>query len=168
MINMPHVEHFQPLPWTAAHSIELSIIVPTFNECANVSELIVRLKTCLAHTSWEVIFVDDDSPDGTARLLRDIGAQDLRVRCLQRIGRRGLSSAVIEGLLASSAPYVAVMDADLQHNEKLLAPMLDILKKGDTDVVIGSRYVEGGGLGQWDRTRAGLSRFAVCLSHMVL
>src|SRR5271170_5423233 len=99
---------------------ELSIIVPTFNERENVAALTERLKECLRNCSfWEVVFVDDDSPDGTAELIRELASQDVRVRCIRRIGRRGLASACIEGMLASSAQYLAVIDADLQHDEKL-------------------------------------------------
>lgn len=93
---------------------------------------------------WEVLFVDDDSPDGTAALVRAIGANDSRVRCIRRIARRGLSSAVIEGALASSAAYVAVMDGDLQHDEARLPAMLTILRAGAADLVVGSRHVAGG------------------------
>jgi len=142
---------------------ELSIIVPTFNERENVVELIDRLSQCLEHRSWEIVFVDDDSPDGTADLVRQIAVDDCRVRCLQRIGRRGLSSACIEGMLATSAPYLAVIDADLQHDERLLPKMLDTLKQGEADIVVGSRYAPGGDIGEWDAGRARISRLATRL-----
>lgn len=125
-------------------SPELSIIVPTYNERENIIELVERLKECLSGLSWEVIFVDDDSPDGTADNVRQIARHDARVRCIHRIGRRGLSSACIEGMLASTAPYLAVMDADLQHDERLLPKMLSALKREGPDIVVGSRYVTGG------------------------
>ena len=147
---------------------ELSIIVPTFNERDNVIELVSRLKQCLAGYSWEVIFVDDDSPDGTADRVRALGRDDSRIRCLQRIGRRGLASACVEGMLASGSPYLAVMDADLQHDEKLLPQMLDFLKETEVDIVVGSRYVQGGGIGDWDTSRAAMSRFATRLSRAVV
>ena len=147
---------------------ELSIIVPTFNERENVAELIARLVVCLGDRSWEVVFVDDDSPDGTAGLVREYAAADSRVRCLQRIGRRGLSSACVEGMLATTAPYLAVIDADLQHDERLLPQMLDALKQGDTDIVVGSRYAPGGDIGDWDARRARMSRLAVRLSRVLV
>lgn len=150
------------------YGVELSIIVPTFNERDNVCALVGRLESCLAPICWEVIFVDDDSPDGTADLVRQIGRRDPRIRCLQRFGRHGLSSACIEGMLSSSAPYLAVIDGDLQHDETLLPRMLETLRSGDIDIVIGSRYVSGGGLGDWDHTRATISRFATRLSKLVL
>ena len=147
---------------------ELSIIVPTFNEVDNVSELVSRLDACLEHISWEVIFVDDDSSDGTANLLRQLGASDRRVRCLRRIGRRGLSSACIEGLLSSSAPYLAVIDGDLQHDETLLPQMFQILGNGGADIVVGSRYITGGETGDWCAKRVAMSQFATLLSRQLL
>jgi dolichol-phosphate mannosyltransferase len=147
---------------------ELSVIVPTFNERENIGELIGRLVVCLENRSWEVVFVDDDSPDGTADLVREYAAADSRVRCLQRIGRRGLSSACVEGMLATTAAYLAVIDADLQHDERLLPQMLDTLKQGDTDIVVGSRYAPGGDIGDWDARRARMSRLAVRLSRVLV
>jgi dolichol-phosphate mannosyltransferase len=147
---------------------ELTVIVPTFTEIQNVAEVVERLRRCLAGESWEVIFVDDDSPDGTSDAVRELARSDRRVRCLQRIDRRGLSSACIEGMLASSSPYLAVMDGDLQHDERLLAQMLRALRSSDLDIVIGSRYMTGGSLGDFDASRAGMSRFATRLSHIVV
>jgi dolichol-phosphate mannosyltransferase len=151
-----------------ACNVELTIVVPTFIERENVPRLVKRLAACLEHVAWEVIFVDDDSPDGTAGLVREIGLSDGHVRCLHRLGRRGLASACIEGMLASSAPYLAVMDADLQHDEALLLRMLAVLRDGETDVVVGSRYTAGGGVGEWNRRRAVISRLATRLSRVVL
>ncbi|HZP07517.1 MAG TPA: glycosyltransferase family 2 protein [Terracidiphilus sp.] len=147
---------------------ELSVIVPTFNESENVRRVVASLDACLKGISWEVIFVDDDSPDGTAARVREISRHDPRVRCLQRIGRRGLSSACTEGMLASSAPYVAVMDGDGQHDETVLRRMLEILREGTADIVVGSRYVDGGGIGEWNASRAKMSRFATHLSRLVI
>jgi dolichol-phosphate mannosyltransferase len=147
---------------------ELSVIVPTFNERDNVAELCARLDKRLAGRSWEVIFVDDDSPDDTAAEVRRLAQQNRHVRALQRIGRRGLSSACIEGMLSSSAPFLVVMDADLQHDEGLVPRMLDALKSGEADIVIGSRYTEGGGIGDWESSRARMSRLATHLSRLVV
>jgi dolichol-phosphate mannosyltransferase len=147
---------------------ELTVVVPTFKERENVAELVRRLHTALKGLRWEVVFVDDDSPDGTAQMVRELAQQDPHVRCIQRIGRRGLSSACVEGALASAAPYVAVMDADLQHDEALLPSMLAALKSEPLDIVVGSRYVDGGGLGEWDSGRAAISRFATRVSHLVV
>ena len=121
---------------------ELTVIAPTFNERDNVEPLVEKLAATLQGVRWEVIFVDDDSPDGTADRVRELARLNSRVRCLQRLGRRGLTSACAEAVLASSSPYIAIIDADLQHDETLLPRMLEVLQKGDTDVVIGSRYTE--------------------------
>jgi dolichol-phosphate mannosyltransferase len=99
--------------------IRLSIVVPTYNESENIVELVTRIEQCLGTEGWEIIFVDDDSKDNTAEIVRALGKKDLRVRCLQRVGRRGLASACIEGMLASSGDFVAIMDADLQHDERI-------------------------------------------------
>jgi dolichol-phosphate mannosyltransferase len=147
---------------------ELAVVVPTFNERDNVSEVVSRLEDCLRGEAWEVIFVDDDSSDGTAARVREIARQNPRVRCLQRIGRRGLSSACVEGMLASSSPYLAVMDGDGQHDETVLPRMLELLKAGRVDVVVGSRYTDGGGIGSWNASRAQMSRFATRLSRAVI
>ncbi|MFO1431844.1 MAG: glycosyltransferase family 2 protein [Candidatus Competibacteraceae bacterium] len=147
---------------------ELSIIIPTYNEQGNISELVNRLTRCLAGYSWEAIFVDDDSPDGTADRIMALSKHDSRIRCLRRIGRRGLASACVEGMLASTASYLAVIDADLQHDEKLLPQMLCLLKEDQADIVVGSRYIEGGGIGNWNKSRAKISRLATRLSRSVV
>jgi len=149
-------------------NLELSIVVPTFNESDNVRELLDRLRAVLGDTGWEVLFVDDDSPDATAALVRSIARTDPRVRCVQRVGRRGLSSACIEGMLASAAPFIAVMDADLQHDESILPAMLELLRSGTADIVVGTRYAKGGSTGDWDGQRAGMSRMATAVSGLVL
>jgi len=160
------VEAEQPVPAPRAGAL-LSVIVPTFNEIDNVAELVRLLDLALAEIAWEVIFVDDDSTDGTAASIRSLARIDGRVRCILRIGRRGLASACVEGMLASSAPYLAVMDADLQHDERILPAMLAELQKGKLDIVVGSRYVAGGGA-DWVGGRALMSRFATRLSRMVV
>ena len=147
---------------------QLSIVVPTFNEAGNVAELRDRVAAALTGVDWELIFVDDDSPDGTAERVAALAQQDSRVRGLLRIGRRGLSTACIEGMLASSAPLVAVMDADLQHDETRLRPMFEALRDTDLDIVVGSRYVAQGSIGDWDRARASISRLATRLARSVL
>lgn len=156
-------------PQARAHDAAvLSIVVPTFRERDNVAELVRRLDATLAGVAWEVVFVDDDSPDGTADVVRAIGRVDPRVRCVQRIGRRGLSSACVEGVLATSAELVAVMDADLQHDETILPEMMRAIREQGADVAVGSRYVSGGGIGEWDEGRARISRAATRLSRVVV
>lgn len=150
-------------------AVELSVILPTFKERDNVAELVRRLDVALAGVAWEAIFVDDNSPDGTADAAKAIAAADPRVRCLRRVGRRGLAGACIEGILSSSAPYVAVMDADLQHDETVLAAMLGRLRGGDCDLVAASRYVEGGSAeGLSNKTRGTLSSLATTITTKLL
>jgi dolichol-phosphate mannosyltransferase len=148
---------------------ELAVVVPTFRERDNVPVLVARLAHVLAGVDWEVIFVDDNSPDGTAAVARALGETDARVRCIRRIGRRGLAGACIEGMLASQARYVAVMDADLQHDEGLLVAMLEHLRRGDVDLVAASRYRDGGSAaGLASGRRASVSRASTALAHSLL
>jgi dolichol-phosphate mannosyltransferase len=145
-------------------SPELSVVVPTFNERKNVRVLVERLGQVLQGTAWEVIFVDDNSPDGTASEVKAIGAHDPRVRCIRRVGRRGLAGACIEGMLSSQAPFVAVMDGDLQHDENLLSDMLRHLQSGQHDIVIGSRNLPGADAAGLSERRQLASRAASLLA----
>src|SRR3954449_2805106 len=147
---------------------QLSVIVPTFNERDNVTTLYRRLEAALGATRWEVVFVDDNSPDGTWDVVRGLAQRDSRVRCIRRIGRRGLSGACIEGILASSAPYAAVIDADLQHDETQLPKMLALLQNGQAELVVGSRYIEGGSADSFNKQRAGASVLATEVAKRVL
>lgn len=147
----------------------LSVIVPCFNERPNVAPMIEKLDAALAGLAWEVIYVDDDSPDGTAAEVRRIARDDPRVRCIKRIGRRGLASAVIEGAMSSSAEYVAVIDGDLQHDETRLPVMLDALRTGQHDIVVASRHVEGGdNAGLSNKWRHAISDGGIWLAQMFL
>jgi dolichol-phosphate mannosyltransferase len=147
---------------------QLSVVVPTFNERDNVTVLYRRLEATLAGIPWEVVFVDDNSPDGTWEVVRGLARQDPRVRCIRRIGRRGLSGACIEGILASSAPYAAVIDADLQHDETQLPKMVGLLQSGEAELVVGSRYIEGGSADSFNKQRAGASQLATEVAKRLL
>jgi len=155
-------------PQQSADFPALSVVVPTFNERDNVTRLYQKLEAVLRGVAWEVIFVDDNSPDGTWDVVRGLARQDARVRCIRRIGRRGLSGACIEGILASSAPFAAVMDADLQHDETQLPKMLALLESGAAELVVGSRYIEGGSADSFDRSRAGASALATEVAKRAL
>ena len=157
----PPAERPHPAP-------ELSIVVPTFNERENVPRLIDTLRAALPGVEWELIIVDDNSPDGTAEVAKLIAATDARVRCMRRVGRRGLAGACLEGILASQAKYVAVMDGDLQHDEKLLLPMLGLLRGDTADLVVASRYADGGSVAGLSSQRAFGSRLATTLAHRLL
>jgi dolichol-phosphate mannosyltransferase len=152
------------VPWLPP---QLSIIVPTFNERENIALLYENLQAALGSTPFEMIVVDDNSPDGTAAAVKALSRNHPNVRCLQRIGRRGLSSACIEGISASAAPFFAVMDADHQHDEKILPEMLAKAMAGD-DIVVATRYAEGGSAGEgFSSARATGSRVATQLSTML-
>jgi len=157
-----------PVPLQIADSPIVSVVVPTFNERDNVTTLYRRLEAAFKDVPWEVVFVDDNSPDGTWQVVRELSRADNRVRCVRRIGRRGLSGACIEGVLAASAPYAAVIDADLQHDETQLPKMLQLLQSGAAELVVGSRYIEGGSAASFNRQRAGASAFATELSRRLL
>ena len=147
---------------------ELTVVVPTLNERDNVGPLIDRLDRLLVGVDWEAVFVDDDSADDTAEHLRDLGRTDRRIRCIRRFGRRGLSSACIEGILSTSARYIAVIDGDLQHDETLLPRMLDILKREPIDLVVASRYLASGAADGLSTRRRVLSRAGVWLARVLL
>ncbi|OBX20567.1 dolichol monophosphate mannose synthase [Erythrobacter sp. QSSC1-22B] len=141
--------------------LELAIILPTLDERDNLAPLLARIAEALGPTGWEVLVVDDNSADGTAEEARRLALGDSRIRVLQRIGRRGLSSAAIEGLCATAAPFAAVMDADHQHDPRLLVPMLAAVRSGEADVAVASRFAEGASMADWGRPdRERLSGFA--------
>lgn len=133
------------------YRLQLAVVLPTLNERANLRPLIARLDQALAGIAWEAIFVDDNSPDGTADEARAIALEDRRVRVIQRIGRRGLASAAIEGMMSTAAPVVAVMDADHQHDPKLLPQMLSAITSGEADLAVASRFAEGASTAEWNQ-----------------
>jgi len=147
---------------------ELVVVVPTFNERENIAPLLQKLDQALPGIHWEVVFVDDDSTDGTIAALEEACRTDRRVRGVRRLGRRGLASAVVEGIQSNFAPFIAVMDADLQHDERLLAPMLEALRRDEADIVVGSRYTADGGVDGMDERRRRISMVATRLSSLVL
>jgi dolichol-phosphate mannosyltransferase len=148
--------------------LEVAVVVPTLNEAANVAALIDQLSVVLAGRGWEVVFVDDNSGDGTSDVVRRIGRESRHVRIVQRVGRRGLSSAVIEGILATAAPVIAVMDGDLQHGEEALPNLLAAIESGDADIAVGTRYDLGGSTGNWDARRERMSRWATRMGQVAL
>ena len=143
---------------------EITVVVPAFRERENIPRLLDALEQALGGLDWETIVVVDDAEDGSEELVRARAQHDPRVRCIQRIGRRGLASACIEGMLASSAPYVAVMDADLQHDETLLPQLLEKARRDQADLAVASRYMAGGSTGELAPSRVRISRMASALS----
>jgi dolichol-phosphate mannosyltransferase len=146
----------------------LAIVVPTLNEAANVEVLLTKIESALAGIRWEIIFVDDDSQDCTRDIILQRCRIDPRVRLVHRIGRRGLSSAVVEGILSTSTRYVAVIDADMQHDERLLRPMLEAIRAGECDLAVGTRYASEGSVGDWAEHRQTISQIATTLSRLVV
>ncbi|MEO8757998.1 MAG: glycosyltransferase family 2 protein [Devosia sp.] len=149
------------------NSPQLAVIVPSYKERDNIAPLYDKVTTALGDIPFEFIVVDDNSPDGTAAVVKEMARHHANVRCIHRIGRRGLSSAVVEGISASAAPYFAVIDADHQHDERILPQMLEKVLSGD-DIVVGTRYAGAGQVGDGlSKTREAGSRFATQLSHLV-
>jgi dolichol-phosphate mannosyltransferase len=146
----------------------LSVIVPTFNESGSIEELLRRIECCLEGVHWEILVVDDNSPDGTATLVQLLGQHDQRIHCLKRVGRRGLSSACLEGMALATGRYLAVIDADLQHDETLLPAMLRVMMSENHDVVVGSRYLDGGSIASWSCGRRVMSSAATWLTCALL
>ncbi len=146
---------------------QLTIVVPTVEERPNVAPLIELLEKAIGAFDYEIVFVDDDSEDGTSEAVRGIAQENPRVRVIQRVGRRGLASAAIEGMLASSAPYLAVIDADLQHDETILPAMLEKLQREKLDLVVATRHVDGGSIGSMSRWRAAISSLGRYFSSLI-
>jgi dolichol-phosphate mannosyltransferase len=162
----PIVTHPEPIT-APAPGPELSIVVPTFNEAANVGLLVEAVAAAAPGIAWELVFVDDHSPDGTAERVREIARTDARVRIVHRYGRRGLSSACVEGIMASAAPCCIVMDADFQHDERIIPALFAAIRGGDADLAVASRYTDGGGFGAWDKRRIAISKLATRLATLL-
>ena len=152
----------------ATPSLQLTVIIPTFNEAENVAPLAAKLDKALSGLDWEAVYVDDNSADGTSDRVRELARVDRRIRVIQRVGRRGLSSAVVEGMLSSAAPVVAVIDGDMQHDETVLVKLYAAIADEGNDLAIGTRYTEGGSTGEWDESRVKISRLATRLSNLLL
>jgi dolichol-phosphate mannosyltransferase len=147
---------------------QLTVVVPTYNEAANVRPLVAKLTAALAGIPHEIIFVDDNSPDGTAEVVRALGIEQPFVRCIKRIGRRGLSSACVEGMLAGKGEVVAVIDGDMQHDETVLPKLFELVQSGKADLAVGSRYIEGGNADSFSGIRGKGSRLATDLARKLL
>jgi len=158
----------KPASSPAAGRYDFAVIVPTFNEADNVERIVAALDAALAGIRSEIIFVDDWSRDGTAAKVEELARDRADVRVLRRFGRNGLASAVIEGMMATMAPVVAVIDGDGQHDERLLPRLYSLVKGGAADVAIGSRYCQNGSTGDWSSLRLRCSRAATRLSRLVL
>jgi dolichol-phosphate mannosyltransferase len=148
--------------------LAFALVIPTLNEVDNIEPLLARLRETLQSICWEAIYVDDGSTDGTIERILGLAATDRSIRLIQRIDRKGLSTAVVEGFLSTAAPIVGVIDADLQHDETILPALIAGIKSGEADVAIGSRYVAGGGTTDWDESRLRASKAATWLGNLVV
>ena len=147
---------------------DISLVIPTYNERANIAPLLDSVRAALGDIPWEIIIVDDDRPDQTFAEVSLLARDEPRLRCLRRVGRRGLASAVIEGALVANGNIIAVMDADFQHDERILRPMFEKLVATGADIVVASRYAEGGGIGDWDAKRARMSDVATRMACLLV
>jgi len=147
----------------------ISIIIPAYNERDNIPLVVDRLEALLVGFDWEIVFVDDDSRDGSREVLMELARAKPRVRFIRRIGRRGLASACLEGMASSAADVFAVMDCDLQHDETILPAMLAAFEEDpQLELAVGSRYTgQGGGTGDWSKSRVFVSRFATRIGSIV-
>ncbi|MHC1728361.1 MAG: glycosyltransferase [Syntrophobacteraceae bacterium] len=146
--------------------IELSIIIPTYNESENLPVLISEIQEVMEDHSYEIIVVDDDSPDGTWQVAEQYAQLFSNISYIRRVNRKGLSSAITEGFLLAKGAYLAVLDADLQHDTRLIISMLEEI--GEVDIVIGSRYVAQKSVPGWDSRRSRLSRAGTLMAQEIL
>lgn len=164
---MQHL-HVQQFATVASTPLDLTVVVPVLNERDNVESLLERLAFALIGIEWEVVFVDDRSSDGTAELIESLARLDRRVRLIRRFGRRGLSSAVVEGFLSSTAPVVAVIDGDMQHDEKILPRLYAAVADASHDLAVGTRYSHGGSVGEWNDARRRISQIATRIAAPIM
>jgi dolichol-phosphate mannosyltransferase len=147
-----------------------SLVVPTYNERFNIGPLIGRIEEALKQKpfDFEIIVVDDNSPDETWRRAQEMAREDSHLQVIRREGSRGLATAVVEGWKAAKGEILGVMDADMQHPPELLPDLLDPILMGRADIVIGSRHVSGGSVGKWNLPRRSVSRGASAIAFMML
>ena len=146
----------------------VSVITPTYDEAENLPELVERIHAALDGVPHEIIVADDNSPDRTWAVAEDLARDDPTITVLRRFHDPGLSAAVLDGMSAARGSYLAVMDADLQHDAAALPKMLEPLRNGSVDVVVGSRESEGGGYGEWSPQRRFVSWVAAGIAKVFL
>lgn len=165
-MNAPLRLPARPFALAETRPLALAVIIPTLNERDNVAPLLAALDRALSGREWEAVFVDDGSTDGTPEAIEAIAHYRRDVRLIRRHGRRGLSTAIIEGMMATTAPVVASIDADMQHDEAILPRLHDAVLAG-ADVAVGTRYACGGSCGEWEASRVRKSEFATRLAAIV-
>jgi len=144
----------------------LALVVPTFNERERLPELVRAIFAAYdaGGVDGELVIVDDNSPDGTGDVADEL-ARSFPITVLHRAGKLGLGTAVVEGFAAASAQIVGVIDADLSHPPDLVPRMLDTMRDQGADLVIGSRYIPGGGTRNWEMSRVLMSKFACAMAR---
>ena len=140
------------------------MVVPTYNEAGSLPLLIERLAKAFAEREWELVVVDDGSPDGTADIAAGLG-RALPINVVRRAGKAGLASAVLAGFGAAKGDVLLVMDADLSHPPEVAPQLADAIAAG-ADLAVGSRYVTGGGVKDWPMTRQVVSRVACLMGNV--
>ncbi|TGK22221.1 glycosyltransferase family 2 protein [Leptospira fluminis] len=146
---------------------DVSVLIPTYNEAENINLIVGRVSNILKKENYEILIIDDNSPDGTWRIAEELGENDERIRIIRRMGEKGLSSAVMTGMASARGKYFVVMDADLQHDENILPQMIGDLSSG-FDLAVGTRYASGGSVGKWSALRSLMSRFATWFARRFL
>ncbi|MFC6732993.1 MULTISPECIES: polyprenol monophosphomannose synthase [unclassified Haladaptatus] len=147
--------------------LSVSVIIPTYNESENVERVIDRCRTALAGHPFEIVIVDDDSPDGTWRVVSTVYAGDSRIRVIRRTEERGLATAVSHGIRAATYDCCVILDADLQHPPEKIPALLAALESG-ADIAIASRYTAGGGIENWSPYRRFVSRGALVIAKLLI
>jgi dolichol-phosphate mannosyltransferase len=140
---------------------EISIVVPTYNESENIGNLLQAVSKILESYDYEIIIVDDNSPDGTAAIVRKIISGDNRIRLVVRSGKLGLGSAILEGFSMAGGNYLLMIDADLSHRPEDIKRLID--RRKEADIIIGSRYIKGGRTICWPMKRKLISSVAIVL-----
>ena len=159
-----------PLPAFPADAIQLSVVVPTYNEAKNIREMVGRIAGLLdgpLGESYEIIVVDDDSPDRTWQFAQQLISEYPRLRVMRRVAERGLSTAVMRGWQAAQGRVLAVIDADLQHPPEVILALHHEIERG-ADIAVASRHIEGGGGSDWSLIRRVVSRAAQLIGLIIL
>ena len=145
---------------------EISVIIPTYNESENIIGLIDEVQSQLEGYDYEIIVVDDNSPDGTHLKVKDYAKNNSEVYCINRTWKKGLSSAVVEGVALSTKRYISVMDGDGQHDPKDLKRMIELAKAEDSDIVIGSRFLNEANTASLSANRNKLSKVGISITNL--
>jgi len=150
----------------------VTIVVPTYNEAENIGRLIREITKSMENSGYkdnfEILVVDDDSPDGTCLEVRRLAEKDRRIRCLLRRNKKGLATAILRGIHWARGEYVVVMDADFQHPPEVVPKLVETAIRTGADIVVASRYTRGGGVSGWSRLRLLMSKTAILIARILV